>query len=118
MKVIRALPSVIVLAAFMLVISSTLCSRAEIDSMMVTIARTDDEGIVREIRTNGYIPKNSENRNKGDRCLVVIHGKGRSAQEYFEDQKPLADKYRAFLIVPEFEMRAGLTQDTSTGATS
>ena len=60
MKVIRALPPVIVLAAFMLVISSTLYSRAEIDSMMVTIVRTDDEGIVREIRTNGYIPKNSK----------------------------------------------------------
>ena len=60
MRVIRALPSVIVLAAFMLVISSTRDSRAEIYSMTATIARTNDEGIVREIRTNGYIPKNSE----------------------------------------------------------
>ena len=60
MKVIRSLPPVIVLAAFMLVISSTRESRAEIDSMTATIVRTDDEGIVREIRTNGYIPKNFE----------------------------------------------------------
>ena len=85
MKVIRSLPPVIVLAAFMLVISSTRESRAEIDSMTATIVRTDDEGIVREIRTNGYILKKIRNGNKGDRCLAVIHRKRRSAQEYFED---------------------------------
>ena len=59
-KAIRALPSVIVLAAFMLVISSARDSRVVIDSETATSVRIDDEGIVREIRTYGYIPKNSK----------------------------------------------------------
>ena len=57
-KAIRALPSVIVLAAFMLVISSARDSRVVIDSETANSVRIDDERIVREIRTYGYIPKN------------------------------------------------------------
>ena len=83
MKAIRALPSVIVLAAFILVISSGRGSWAEIDSETANSVRIDDERIVREIRTYGYIPKTSAMK-KTNRCLVVIRGKSRSAQGYFK----------------------------------
>ena len=43
----------------MLVISSTRYSRAEIDGETASSVRIEDEGIVREIRTYGYIPKTS-----------------------------------------------------------
>ena len=59
MEAIRALPSIIVLAAFMLVISSARDSRPKFDSATGTTVRIDDEGIVREIRTHDYIPKTS-----------------------------------------------------------
>jgi len=78
-KAIRALPSVIVLAAFMLVISSARDSRVVIDSETANSVRIDDERIVREIRTYGYIPKTSAMK-KTNRCLVIVYGKGRSAQ--------------------------------------
>ena len=58
-KPIRALPSVIVLTAFTLVISSARDSRVVIDGETANSVRIDDERIVREIRTYGYIPKTS-----------------------------------------------------------
>ncbi len=102
MNTIRMLPSAIVLAAIMLVISGARDSHAEIDGATVSTVHISDAGVVREIRTYGYTPNSFEHGRNVDRCLVVIHGKGRSAQEYFKSWKPLADKYRAFLIVPEF----------------
>ncbi len=101
MNTIRMLPSAIVLTAIMLVISSARDSHAEIDGATVGTVRISDEGVVREIRTYGYAPNSFEHRRNVDRCLVVIHRKGRSAQEYFKTWKPLADKYLTCPIVPK-----------------
>ena len=61
-----------VLAAFMLVISSARDSRVVIDSETANSVRIDDERIVREIRTYGYIPKTSAMK-KTNRCLAIVY---------------------------------------------
>ena len=76
-KVIRALPSVIVLAAFLLVISSARDSRVVIDSETANSVRIDDERIVREIRTYGYIPKTSAMKKQIAACSSFTERAGR-----------------------------------------
>lgn len=102
MSIIRKLLSVILPAIVTLIGANVYDSRAEtLDTAVTTIGEIDGD-IVRTITIHSYTPPQIRGEGPSGRCLVVIHGKGRGAESYLKTWKPIAKKYAAFLIAPEF----------------